>query len=694
MFMSGPVKELYRQELRMFLRDRRAVVLSIILPVVVMPLLLFGSHWSEQQRKKELQSAIYHYSLSGPEAGQLRAVLDQAIKPPDSGEQAGTAEFREVAATEPEKALQDEEIDFYIEALESHPADPSAASGATTRRGPERDPEEGVPSILVGRDLVPLVLIYYRANRDSSRHAASEMWDRLLEYRRQSRYGLLQDRGFPFQLEQLGPVTERDLATAQQAAGVYVGRFLTLFILFFLLIGGSAVAIDSIAGEKERGTLETLLTTSIRRSDIILGKMLLVLTVAFVITLLQVANLLVYIGFRIIELPEGLSVGVSPAMALLLLIIYLPVILLVSALLLLMSGTAKTYKEAQLYFMPLFFLALLPAVAPLFPGLQLRSVLVLVPIANVSLGVKELLVGRYDWPMLAAAWIITLLTGLAVTRRLTNTLSQERLITVSDTDHADLQGGPALFPRRVLRWFGVMWVIMLAVFMNVPILTTLERQIVFNVIILFAGGSLLMAHYYRLNLAEALALRKPRWPVWPAVLVGAPASLIVGHGVFLLTNQVIPVPRQILETFAQYVLPAEYPLWYLLILIAVVPGIGEEIAFRGVLLHGLRRRFHPVVLALVVGGIFGFFHVALFRIPPTAFLGIVLAAVTLLTGSIFPAMLWHALVNGTSVLLARSQMSPEGLAAVEILGGLGGLVLAFLVIWRFRTPYPDLRKRG
>ena len=79
------------------------------------------------------------------------------------------------------------------------------------------------------------------------------------------------------------------------------------------------------------------------------------------------------------------------------------------------------------------------------------------------------------------------------------------------------------------------------------------------------------------------------------------------------------------------------------------------------------------------------------RLLPTAALGVVIGAVTLLTGSIFPAMLWHALHNATGILAAR-----QGVAVMELgwwvyAAGTAAAALALGLIWRHRTPYPDLR---
>jgi sodium transport system permease protein len=78
------------------------------------------------------------------------------------------------------------------------------------------------------------------------------------------------------------------------------------------------------------------------------------------------------------------------------------------------------------------------------------------------------------------------------------------------------------------------------------------------------------------------------------------------------------------------------PVWQLLLYIAVLPAICEELAFRGILLSGLKRKLRPAALVVVIGIIFGLFHVSLFRIAPTAALGMVLTTVAIMTGSVFP----------------------------------------------------------
>ena len=463
-------------------------------------------------------------------------------------------------------------------------------------------------------------------------------------------------------------------------------------LLIFIMSGGAVVATDSLAGEKERGTLETLLTTAASRVEIIAAKHLVIVTTALVITADPGDQLP---GLRELQADPGarqdFAAAVPPQVAVLLLVLYLPVAALASSVLLLTSGYARTYKEAQLYFFPVFLLGIVPTLAPFLPGLALRSAIVIVPVANLSVAVKEILIGTFDWPMIAAAWVVTAVAALWTSRLAVRALSTEKLITASEADSVDVRGGPALFPRHVLRWFAVMWALLLAIAVNMPAGTDIRVQLLVNLLGLFFGATVLMIRRYRLDVREALALRPVKPVVWLAVILAAPAGMVAGVGVFRLANLFVPVPTRVLESFGQEILPTGIPLWQTVALLSILPGIFEEMTFRGMLLHGLRARLHPAALAVVVGLVFGLFHVALFRIAPTAFLGVMLASITLLTGSIFPAMLWHALNNAMGLLLSQVNMPLDRAEWGVYAAGAAILVAAFWIVYRNRTPYPGLR---
>ena len=106
----------------------------------------------------------------------------------------------------------------------------------------------------------------------------------------------------------------------------------------------------------------------------------------------------------------------------------------------------------------------------------------------------------------------------------------------------------------------------------------------------------------------------------------------------------------------------------------------------------------PVRSALMVGAVFGFFHVSLFRIIPTAWLGVLLAAVVLLSGSLLPAILWHILNNALAIVPMMKGWVPEDFSPTPGIVGLSalGLAASFGILWatRVRTTPPPARSRA
>lgn len=727
---------LYRHEMRMLLRDRRTVVLSVLLPLLVLPAILFGFKLMSEWRRDQQDTTTYRYAVVGAHADSVRALIARGAllaaggpaetgDPTETGDPAETgdptepgdpaeaadpdetteddrrpASFLEVEAAIPDSSLEAGELDFYLEALTGSEADSLdlvRAAADTTESGDEAgaaESEDEAGVVLTVSDErypgVPVVRVYYRANRDDSRRGSGLMVDRMLDAREQDRAEALLGRGFEADPDDAIRLSRVDVATPEQAAGFYFGRLLPLLLVFLTLTGASVAAMDSVAGEKERGSLETLLTTSVRRIEIIAAKQLTILSVALFITLAQAGNLFVYLGLGLIELPAEMDIEVSPVAVLVLFALYIPVAIVVSSLLLLISAYAKTYKETQLYLLPVFLGLMVLTAAGLLPAVSLRSLIAVVPVANVSVAVREIMVGHYDVPMLLVACASMLLAAFLMLRWSSRMLDKERLVTAQDLDEADLAGGAALFPRRVLLWFLGMWAIVIIAPSNIDALTRLEGQWAFNMFGVFFLGSLLMIRVHRLDWRQALAIRPVRPQVWLAVLLLVPSTLLTGIFVVGLSSVFLPFPEELLEQFASELLPDDFPLWQIMLMMALTPGIVEEMAFRGLLLHGLHRRLRPVVLILVVGIIFGLFHQALFRIIPTTYLGVVITTVAVLTGSIFPCMLLHAGNNAFAFLLYRYGVDVETWPPELLLLNLPVFVFALYLLYRYRTPYPGL----
>ena len=669
---------IYKLELRSLLRDRRTVLMAIVLPVVLMPILLLVPNRLEQQREERERTRTYQYAVVGTDSVFANALLAELPTPnaPDSVGQ----RYERVQTTTPADGLEDESLDFYVEGLTA--SQWREILEADTARSDERSSSTNVP----------VVRVHLRSNRTTSSGGAGAIRERLLDIRNARRDSIIIAAGFPIDPAFVASVDTANVASIEEVQGARMGTFLTLFLVLLMVTGGSVVATDTLAGEKERGTLVTLLTTAASRTEIVTAKLLGIMSVALAITVVQVVNLWVYLGLGLIDVSSGFSIAVTPAMASGLLLLYLPVVALTASLLLLTSAHARSYKEAQLYLTPVLLGLLVPALAPFLPEVQLTSAIVVVPIANLSIAVRDVLTGQANWFAVSGAWVITAAVAAWTTRLSVHALQDEALIT-GDKTEAEFVGGPALFRNRVLRWFVVFWAVKVLIDFNVP-LEDIRTAAFLNVGLVFGAFTWIVVRHFELDPVEALALRLPKPGAWIGVLLGAPAGIMVATLFFQLMNYVIPVPTELLENFGQGLLPDDIPFWQVMIVLSVIPGIVEELTFRGVLLHGLRTRYGPVGLCLVVGLVFGFFHFQIFRIPGTALLGVGLAAVTLLTGSIYAAMLWHGINNALALYLAELGVEVTPDTWPFAIGAVLALALSFWILWINRTPYPGVGRPG
>jgi sodium transport system permease protein len=682
--------------------------MAVFVPILVWPGTFLITQRVAAKQQERLEVTVYRWAVTGPEADSLRRSVREAeaAGPAEvGGRREGAASFglQEVEPAPPDylAAIDDGSLHLFVEALPAgtltkvpdpaHAAERQRSAAArrkdaSVQRGnaaarqenaavrQEHEEEPAAPSP------VPLYRVHFREDRDLSREALERLDRALGRANDLRRERLLLERGFPARPSELGAIETKDLASDAASTGLQLGRFISALLVSLLIAGGSVVASDSLAGEKERGTLETLLTTAVSRVEIVVAKQLSILLVALGMTAIQLAAIWIYIGSGLIDLPAGVDLHLTPGLAALLFLLYLPVAALIASVLLIASAYSKSYKEAQLYFMPAFVLGIAPTLAAMIPGATLRSALILVPIANISMAVKDILAGTPDPLMTVIAWVITAGAAGALAVMSSRLLSKESLLTSVQSEPSDALGGLEPFRRDVLRWVAAAWALVLvgSLFLGTG-KNVLERQLAFNMTILL-GLAVFLLRRYRLPARDTLSLRLPPLTAWLAVLLGAPSALVVGQILFRATSRFLPVPEEALREFAELLLPADTPAWKLALLLVVTPAIVEELFFRGIVLTGFSGK-RAVVAVLGSAIAFAVFHVSFFRLLPTAFLGVLLALATLWSGSIFPAMLWHAANNG---LAAFAFEDTDSLPTWMWVAAPPTLAIALYLLWRSR----------
>jgi len=211
-------------------------------------------------------------------------------------------------------------------------------------------------------------------------------------------------------------VKQDNVAPPEKVSGAVLGGLVGYMVILLCLTGGMYPAMDLTAGEKERGTMETILSSPVSRFHLVLGKFFLVLTAALATAALSVLSMGLSFSALKFFSPQAASqrgesaallLKLGPGTVIAIFVMALPLAVLFSAVLMTISLFAKSYKEAQSYVSPLMILVILPAVAALLPGVELTSKLALVPILNVSLLCKELVTGTYHWNYIAMIFVST-----------------------------------------------------------------------------------------------------------------------------------------------------------------------------------------------------------------------------------------------------------------------------------------------
>ena len=236
--------------------------------------------------------------------------------------------------------------------------------------------------------------------------------------------GLSQQLATPFDTEQEG------VGGGSSASTLLLATFLPYVLAVSTLMGGVYLANDSVAGEKERGTLETLLVSPASRRDLVLGKFMAVASVSLVSCLLSLAG---FVWPFYVKLPffswmtkEGLSL--HPISVLAMLLVQIPLAVLGAGILLTISTFARNQKEAQTYLAPILLIVTVLAMTTMFLKAETPLFWTLVPVANAAMVVKQALEGVTNLPFLIGASAASLLYATAAVMFAAHAFQKESIL--------------------------------------------------------------------------------------------------------------------------------------------------------------------------------------------------------------------------------------------------------------------------
>jgi sodium transport system permease protein len=444
-------------------------------------------------------------------------------------------------------------------------------------------------------------------------------------------------------------------------------RIFPFMLVMWSLAGALYPAVDLCAGEKERGTMETLLISPVGREEIVWGKFLAIWTFSAATALLNLVSMtLTAWNFRGMLPYDALRVGGL----IWCIVLVLPLSAFFSALCLAVGAYARSSKEGQYYLMPLFLITMPLIFVTLAPGVDLNPFYSMVPITGAALLMQKLLISGpeqipwlYFLPVLgpmalygwfALRWAIEQFNREEVLFREAERLDLNLWLRHLFRDKEALPStGQALF------CFGLILLLRWLAYGLGANLSMLARTSI-EAVAFVAAPPVLMAVLLTDQPITRLALRRP---TFRQAVVGLLLAVLLLPPLAEITLMILRQFPALIHLLTEHHPLAEFlrgyqgesanlaAAWPLLLVFVVVLPPCEEIAFRGFILGGLQRRFSPWTAIVVSSLLFALYHMNVFQFLPAFLLGLVLGLLATRTRSIWPGVLLHALQNFLSLSL-------------------------------------------
>ena len=666
-----------RRDLVEFVRDRRTLFVTLLLPMVTYPIVALSSALGLRTAVSDLEAkaatSTLAVAVSGAEAQpfvvRMRAVAET---PPTAGPAAAdwpaTLEIEALQDGVAAGALLTGVADVWVEAGAGTLAalDGDGTATVSARLSPSRDADPGAE-----RHWEALVRAV-SADALRRRAAAAGLPDGFLE---PLRVTIVDAPGTVVATASIGPTL---------AASVLV------LLAVLTLTGAFYPAIDAIAGEKERGTIETLLMAPCSTGQIVLGKFLAVFVVTLATLAANVLSIALTASAAVRMLPAGMSMALADlgGGSLVTLVAFIGLAALAAATCLAVTTASKSGKEAQNTLTPVILLVSALAGTAMLPGLRGNPWLSLVPFAGQIVVSRAALVGP-DADGGAALPVVALL-GLTLLSALTLTWILLKGTAVMLTDEDILFRGPDAAPRGLARparrkvpsvaqgAIPVVAGLALVWYLQGLAPGDLRLSIPLHQGIAVILPLVVMLAWQRVDTRTTLGLSFPaRGPRGAVTLVGAG---LIGAGLFFLSAALLlalgggdgsPAVRDLTRRLLD--LLGNTPWWLSAVLMVLLPAVAEETLYRGWVLAAFagvspsRGRAVAAVAAQAV--LFALAHLLPERMPATFALGLVTGALRVLTGSILPSIVLHAVHNAVPLVLVAMAGGPGGEQLAEIATG-------------------------
>ncbi|MFK7787421.1 MAG: ABC transporter permease [Crocinitomicaceae bacterium] len=377
---------IFKKELKDTLRDRRTLIMMLVIPVLIFPIILslfvtISDSFSKEAAEKTIEIGV----VGDPD----NYVLSQLETLPDELGKKNIISYKDTVELKAAIKIDSAQIGIF--------PSPDFDSSMETKKPAG-------------------VTVFFNATDLGMKDRAQAYLETIESIAKQERYLDLN-----INEEEIRPleVNYSNVASSKEMIGKLVGGLLPYIFIAFGFIGCMYPAIDLFTGEKERGTIETLLTTPVARWQILFGKMGVVVLSGLLASTFALLGLFLSIEvFDIVKDPQILNVVhdvLSPRFILMLFGLLFPLIVFFAGLMIPIAVYAKSFKEAQSIITPMNIIVVLPAMVGFFPGIELNIVTACIPIVNIVLATKDLIAGTLDAGLVGLSFAVMIsLAVLAV----------------------------------------------------------------------------------------------------------------------------------------------------------------------------------------------------------------------------------------------------------------------------------------
>ena len=613
---------IYKKEMLDILRDKRTVLSAIVVPIILYPLLMVGvsSMMSRQEKKLEDQTAIIY--------------IDNQIKDLNS-----TKIIEHLSEIENIQIMN--EVD-----------DPQMLLD-----------ENLVKAVLTITDSISASgyqIIKAKVSFDASNDKAASVYTQISKSLAEAKEEIVSERLQAIEIDSeildAVDVIKDNIAPPEQMFGFFIGKILPYLLIMLTISGGAAVASDLVAGEKERGTLETILVSAAHRNELVFGKYLTIITISFITVFLNLVSM--YISIQHMLSQSGLqldNINLPLGNFALVLVAMLPLITLLSAILLSMSTFSRNIKEAQSYQMPLMLVGMMAAMISMFPAFELNVGMSLIPIVNIALLFKDIMMNNFNLTYFLIVIGSTLVLDVIAVYYSVRLFNNEAILFRTAEEKSLKFWGKEKVDIFSEQFMTLFFIAILVIFYYIGSswqMANLEMGLLKTQLIIIALPVFLVLLISKNDIKKTLHLQGTDFRNFIIPLLAAIPVMIVAALISQVTNLIYPIPESYLKALEKLVQMSEIPFWQNLLMIAVLPGICEELLFRGFIIRGFEKRgFWSAII--ITAFLFAVLHLDPFRFLPVMMIGIWLGYLLLKTQSLYVPMLAHAANNSLAVLMGR-----------------------------------------